>query len=308
MAAAENVGFQIVHAPDPPGPDLAVGIWYPTTAEPVESDLELLTQLVAPGAPIAGCCHKLVIMSHGNGASLASHDDTALALAHAGFVVAAMTHTADNWRDHSRELHMEDRTRQVKAALDFLLSSWHGHTAIDPARIGMFGFSAGGFTTLVSIGGVPDLNRVRPYCADHAATFTCELTRSHTEKLEPPPPAAWIAEPRIKAAVIAAPAVGFSFLPNGLRNVKVPIQLWAAAGDHILPVADNAEAVRDALPQKPEYHSVPSADHFDFLTPCSDALAQTAPMICAEPPGFDRLAFHASFNDAVIAFFNRTLE
>jgi predicted dienelactone hydrolase len=122
------------------------------------------------------------------------------------------------------------------------------------------------------------------------------------------PRAAWIAEPRIKAAVIAAPAIGFTFTHEGLSGVKVQIQLWAAASDHILPVADNAEPVRDALTTPPEYHLVPGADHFDFLTPCSDALAQAAPEICAEPPGFDRAAFHATFHAAVIAFFNRSLE
>ena len=43
-----------------------------------------------------------------------------------------------------------------------MLASWPHHDALDPSRIGMFGFSAGGFTALVAIGGTPDLTPSRP--------------------------------------------------------------------------------------------------------------------------------------------------
>ena len=84
-------------------------------------------------------------------------------------------------------------------------------------------------------------------------------------------------------------------------------QLWRAEDDRILPNPDYAEAVRLALPQSPEYHVVANADHFDFLAPCDATLAKAVPMICAERPGFDRTTFHAQFNQAVVAFFERTL-
>jgi hypothetical protein len=44
--------------------------------------------------------------------------------------------------------------------------------------------------------------------------------------------------------------------------------------------------------------------HFSFLAPC---LATAAPEICRDAPGFDRTAFHASFNRAVVEFFSRRL-
>jgi predicted dienelactone hydrolase len=52
---------------------------------------------------------------------------------------------------------------------------------------------------------------------------------------------------------------------------------------------------------------VPDAGHFDFLAPCSDALARAVPPICEDPPGFDRAAFHQRLNASVVAFFNRAL-
>ena len=115
------------------------------------------------------------------------------------------------------------------------------------------------------------------------------------------------ADPRIKAAVIAAPALGFTFAPDGLKNVKVPVQLWRAENDTVVPHPRYAEAVRVALPQAPDYHVVANAGHYDFLVPCSAALASIAPTICTSAPGFDRAAFHDSFNAAVVNFLGKTL-
>jgi predicted dienelactone hydrolase len=307
-ARADQVGFALVSAPDPPGEPLRVGIWYPTKAAASEADLGLFTQVVATNAPVDGHAHPLIVMSHGNGGSLEGHYDTALALARAGFVVAAMTHTGDNYRDQSKATALADRPRAVHAVIDYMVSAWPQHGAIDPRRIGAFGFSSGGFTVLVAVGGIPDLKTVAPYCALHSDTYVCNILKAHPVDADHPiPDEAWIADRRIKAAVVAAPAIGFTFGRSGLRTVRIPIQLWRAADDHILPSPDYAEAVRDALPQKPEYHVVPGADHFDFLAPCSEALARVAPDICRDDGGFDRAAFHRDFDREVVRFFKTTL-
>jgi predicted dienelactone hydrolase len=306
-AVAGEVGFAMASVPDPPGENLQVGIWYPTAATASEQDVGLFTQTVAPDAPVDGGGHALIVFSHGNGGTFEGHYDTALALAQAGFVVAAMTHTGDNYRDHSRELLLADRPRAVHAVIDYMLASWSGHAAIDSAKVGMFGFSAGGLTALIAAGGVPDLSLVVPYCAGHPDTFVCHLRALHPEDVPPVPADGWIADPRIKAAVVAAPAVGFVFTRAGLEKVTIPIQLWRAEDDHILPSPDYVEVVRDALPRPPEYHVVAGADHFDFLAPCSDPLATVAPEICQERGDFDRVAFHRVFDQEVVRFFEQTL-
>ena len=68
--------------------------------------------------------------------------------------------------------------------------------------------------------------------------------------------------------------------------------------------------MRIALPQAPkapDYRAVANAGHYDFLVPCSISLASMAPTICTSAPGFDRAAFHASFNAAVVGFFSKTI-
>jgi len=57
----------------------------------------------------------------------------------------------------------------------------------------------------------------------------------------------------------------------------------------------------------PEMHVVPHMGHYEFLAPCSPAMAEKLPAICAHEPGFDPVAFHRSFNRAVVGFFERSL-
>ena len=300
-------GFQHGYAVNPDGRPLEIGVWYPSQDLTGPVAMGPTTMSVAVNGAPQGKDLPLVVMSHGTGGSFLGHFDTAIVLADAGFVVVAVTHTGDNYADQSRSIDVMDRPRQVSRVIDHMLSTWSGHAAIDPARIGMFGFSAGGFTTLVSIGGIPDLSKIGRMCQQYPQDFACQLIAKSNSKLAVPSATTAAVDPRIKAAVVAAPALGFTFSPDGLKNVKVPVQLWRADNDVILPHPRYAEAVRLALPESPEHHVVPNAGHFDFLAPCSSALATIAPAICTNAVGFDRVAFHASFNAAVISFFGRTL-
>jgi predicted dienelactone hydrolase len=306
-APALAAGFEHVTVPDPDGPPLEAGIWYPTDAPASPQPLGLFVQSVAVGAPVAGRGLPLVVMSHGTGGTFEGHYDTALALAEAGFVVASVTHTGDNYRDQSAFTRVENRPRHIKALIDYMLASWPRHDVLDPSRIGMFGFSAGGFTALVAIGGVPDMVRVASFCTAHPDDWGCNRASELHSGPPTAPPSAFVHDTRIAAAVIAAPAIGYVFTPEGLSGVKVPIQLWRGDRDEILTHPYHAQNVYDGLPIKPEYHVVPNAGHFAFLAPCSAGLQSIAPDICRDPAGFDRVAFHREFNAAVVAFFKAKL-
>lgn len=292
--AKAGVGFQHFSIPDPQGPPIEVGVWYPADQS-------------ANGAPVAGAHLPLVVMSHGTGAHFAAHRDTAVALAEAGFVAAALTHTGDNYRDHSRAIQIWDRPRQLKVLTDYMLSTWAGRDRIDPGRIGAFGFSAGGFTVLAAAGGEPDLSAIQAHCQAHPDYFDCKLIAAAGKAAGPPAGFTWTHDSRIRSVVAAAPALGFTFGRQGLAQIHQPVQLWRAENDQVLPNPDYAEAVRAALPRAPEFHLVANAGHYDFLNTCSADLAQEAPEICTSAPGFDRSAFHAEFNRDVVAFFRRTL-
>jgi predicted dienelactone hydrolase len=309
-SVAHAVGFQRGFAPDPDGDPIEIGIWYPSDAATVPLRLGPTTLNVAPAGRLTGQAMPLIVISHGSGGSYLGHHDTAMALAQAGFVVVALTHPGDNYADHRLEAAIMQRPRHINRVIDYMLQTWPGHDNIDAARVGIFGFSAGGFTALVAIGGTPDLTKIGPHCQRFPGEFVCMLLAKHPEARAVPSGAGapdGTQDSRIKAAVVAAPAIGFTFSPNGLTGVTVPVQLWRAEDDTVLPNPWYAEAVRQSLPRPPQYQVVPGAGHFDFLAPCGDQLTALAPVICTSTPPFDRAAFHAMFNRSVVDFFSTTL-
>ena len=307
----DRVGFETVVVPNGSEPALNAAVWYPTNAEPTPHDLAGNTQSVALRGPIRGQALGLVVISHGGGGTYAGHYDTAVALARAGFVVAAVSHAGDDADDQSRVLEVWRRPAQLKRLISFMLTDWRGHPAIDARRIGAFGFSNGGFTVLVAAGGVPDLARITPYCRAHADHDLCRaLSDAHVPLPVPitPPVDAWRPDPRVRAVVAAAPAFGFTFDRAGLARVHIPVQLWQAADDQHQPRPYYEEPIRNALPQRPDYHVIARAGHYAFLPPCAPRLASAAPMICTDPPGFDRAAMHRRFNAAIVRFFKASLK
>ncbi len=304
-AAQASVGFQHFTIPNPDGPPIEVGVWYPSNAPTAPTPVEAFRPLLAPDGPVTGRRLPLVVISHGNGGSYAGHHDTAIALAEAGFVAAALTHPGDNWRDQSRATRIWERPKAVKVLTDYMLAAWPQRAALDPGRVGAFGFSAGGFTVLAAAGGEADLGKVAPHCEAHPGFFDCQLVKRQGGTF--PADVVWTHDDRIKAVVSAAPAIGFAFGREGLAKVRQPLQLWRAADDQVLPHPFYAEAVRTALPRAPDVHVVDGAGHYDFLAPCAETLAKNNPLICASAAGFDRPAFHADFNREVTAFFRRTL-
>jgi predicted dienelactone hydrolase len=160
---------------------------------------------------------------------------------------------------------------------------------------------------LASAGARPDLGRVATHCAA-GSELVCELLRAASSPLLQPgasadaePPSA---DPRIRAASVAAPGMAFTLDTQGLADVRVPVQLWSADEDANVPYATNTRLVREGLGDRVEFHPVPGAVHFSFLVPCGPV---GPPLLCADPPPFDREAFHAEMNARVVAFFDRTL-
>ncbi len=314
---AGAAGFRFATVPDPDDRPLEVGIWYPTAAPAPAEPNTPFRQALALDAPVAGEGLPLVVISHGYGGWLGGHAGTALALAEAGFVVVAPTHTGNNYEDESYPAArwMVDRPRHVARVLDWVLGQWPGRARLDPKKIGFFGFSAGAYTGLVAIGGVPNLRLAAEHCRRQPTEVACTL--GIVEALGQTTsggPTAWMHEPRIRSAVLAAVGFGFAFDREGLGNVSAPVQLWAAAADPHVPGATNTRPVREGLPMTPDYREVAGAGHFVFfLPPCSDPRFQAAEpkvwaMVCIDAPGFDRAAFQRSFNAEVVGFFRETLK
>jgi predicted dienelactone hydrolase len=310
ITPARVIGVRQLQVDDDGQAALSMVLVYPATGKATRAWVGSGFMDYARTAPIDGTALPMIVMSHGTGGGPTGHLDTAIALAEAGYIVAAVTHRGDNFQDDrlvGKANWITERARQISLATDFLLQTWPEHERIDQKRVGVFGFSAGATTALVSVGGVLDMGAIAPHCKAQPE-FVCSLFRD-IETLKSPEAPEPKAHPRFAAAVVVAPGLGFGFRPEGLGAVRVPVQLWQAQGDERVPEASNAEVVRSLLPTAPEYQVVPNASHLSFLAPCSMLASIMLPrMLCSDPEGFDRAAFHREFNAQVITFFDRELD
>jgi len=313
-AAAETLsaGWMDLALTDPVegGPMRAIAV-YPTTAAAGTSTLgPFIIEAVRGAAPAPGQ-RALVVLSHGTGGSMLGHHDTLVALARAGFVAAAVEHPRDNFRDASgfaTDLQLIGRAHHMVALIDGVLADRTLGPLVDRARIGVAGFSAGGYTALLMVGARPDFARFADYCkAEPGDALSCGPATRAAAQQPRKAGLALVSDDRVRAASVMAPALGYLFDKSGLADVTVPIRLYRAGADEVLRYPWNAERVRQMLPTPPEYAVIEGAGHYVFLAPCPPALAAQIPAICTDPPGIDRRAIHAQLNADMVAFFGKTL-
>jgi len=297
----------------PAAPAGPAGLWYPAAgAAEAEVAIGPHRARLAAGAPLAGGARwPVILLSHGTGGAPAAHHHTAAALARAGFVALAVTHAGDTVGDEAAQgslALMARRAAELSRALDWLLGESDIAAGLDPGRVGVFGFSAGGATALILAGAVPEAAALPRFCATEPEDALCRFFPGGRFRDQDAPPPRFAPDPRIRAVVAAAPGPGFLFVaPGALAGLRVPVQLWRPEADALLRHPHHAEAIRRALPVPPEFVLVPAAGHYAFLAPCPARLAAAVPEICEDPPGFDRVGFHPLLHARVADFFRRSL-
>lgn len=274
----------------------------PTERYPFKVDATL-------GAPPAAGTFPLIVVSHGVGGSALTHHDSMTALARSGFVVAAVEHPGDNFRDSGgfgTDLQLIGRAHHIVALVDGVLADARIGRLVDRSRIGMAGHSAGGYTALLIAGAVPNFALKEEY--RKAVAFDTYLSRADAvSNFRRKPGLEVVADQRVRAIFLMAPALAYVFDRKALSKVEIPVRLYRPGADELIPHSWDAERIASMLPRQPEYDVVEGAGHFVFVAPCSAALAAMAPPICTDPPGIDRNAVHRRLNDEMIGFFRRTL-
>ena len=318
---AGGVGVTAIEVPDPITGSVMSGYVFYSSAKQMRTTIGPYRIDAGVDTPPLPGARGLVVVSHGGGGSSLGHHTLATHLAREGFLVATIEHPKDNFRDQSgngQSAVLVGRPIQVSAVITMLLNDRRWKSLIDPARIGVAGFSNGGYTSLMLVGAVPRFERFIEYCKrrpDHepicgpmreltalassqgrtvtqiVSTMQGDLTRwGGTE------------DPRVKAAFVMAP-LGLLFDAEGLVRVKEPVFLYYSEEDQVLIPSENAGRLRPLLKTLVGVKTVPRADHWVFLSPCSEALAKDAAMLCTDPTGVDRVSVHKQMNADASAFF-----
>lgn len=284
-------------------PALNVIIWTPCSISAETIKLGALVLSGQRNCPVAGNNLPLVVISHGHGGSNLSHHFLAESLADAGFVVAAINHPGDHYADSSQAGEIAlflERPKEIKRLIDYMLKESADAKRIDLNRIGFFGFSRGGYSGLVLAGGKPNFLQANVPCDNMQIPMCVQIKQKKV------PSGPFTHDARIKAFVLADPLNMFP-TSDSVKDIHVPIQLWASefAGDGVLP--GTVQALGHLLQEKPELHLVSGSAHFAFLAPCSAELKITAPEICVDRQNFDRENFHRQMNASVLTFYKEHL-
>lgn len=274
----------------------------------------------------AETAHPLVVLSHGTGGSALQMGWLARHLAGHGYIAAAVNHHGNNamepYLPHGFLLWWE-RARDLSVLIDLLLTEAPGFKAsIDHRRIGVAGFSLGGYTAIELVGGRCSLEHFKAFCASPRRDVVCDGPREFPAVVEEMPRLASrdarfraslrrhndsFKDERVKAAFLMAPALGMAFSEGDLADVDVPVHIVVPESDKAVPPDTNGRRFADLIHTARLEVLEGPVDHYVFLCEATQTGKQLEPDCCVDDSSVDRGQIHRRVGERAVAFFNRHL-
>jgi predicted dienelactone hydrolase len=186
---------------------------------------------------------------------------------------------------------------------------------IDSERIGMAGFSLGGYTSLALAGVELDCtllkNRARTNQGKEEFTIP-EMgdLRKQIEKLSCDSASRYcLQDSRIGAFVAMAPALGLGIgSVEQAKNVIAPILIIGAEKDPIAPVITNARAYNYYIPSSKYNELQGEIGHYVFLNEGNAGLKKEAKKYYLDDASVNRALVHSKLCDMIADFFESNLK
>lgn len=306
MSESFHAGIARISSPTAIG-QAVTAVWYPTEQPEEVWQAGPFEIAATQDAPVAEGRFPVVLLSHGRQGAPLSHRELAAHLAREGFIVIAPTHAGDAAGQPSLPLDevLRNRPAQAVAAFEAALQDARIAPHADPDRIGMIGYSAGGYTSLILAGALPNFTLAVEYCEDEGREDigTCGTDDSTFSGMAGDMPSfSALSSPRLTALVLLDP-LAVMFDASSVADLKAPVLLYRPQDDRYMSSLANAVALARSLPQ-PVRSIVLPGHHFTFVDPCPEAIAADAAMVCNDDPGIDRPALHRTFENEITDFLN----
>ena len=295
---------------------LPTRIWYPSKPTPLgrgDTIEGIFVAHSATNAPLASSPRQfpLVLLSHGTGGGSSNLVWLAEHLAKHGYLVAAVDHFGNTFRNNSTEgvVSVWRRPQDITYVLDALLINQHFGSRIAVNRIGAAGLSAGGYTVIALAGGRYHPELMAAYCRQHPTEVVCQLADDLDVSQLPDRSSASASygESRIRAVFAMAPAVGQGFAQEDLASVSVPVSIVAGLHDEVLPFQLNAQRYAQFIAGS-HLTALESGGHYVFMPLCNSRGFQYAREVCADiAPSVDRKGIHERVQEMALKFFDEHL-
>jgi predicted dienelactone hydrolase len=311
---------------------LQTTVWYPAANGTVEKAWPVAifeagrNALDAPMAPLPARL-PLILISHGTGGSAASIAWLGEALAGNGFIAAAVNHHGNTAAEDEPRLEGTliwwDRPRDLSVLIDRLLSDPRFGPRVDAGRIGVAGFSVGGYTALASVGARLSIGQFLASCASPETSASCKLPPEMSRKFSERDVQRLMSENarvkeamshmddsfidrRIGSAFVIAPVFGQAMTKESLAAITVPVELVVGSRDDQAVPSVSVAPIAAALPGA-SLAILPSVGHYTFLPVCNATGKAHVKELCADADGVDRELVHQRVAASAVDFFSRTL-
>lgn len=316
-----NVGEQtIVYIDSTRNRIIKTEFWYPTNdTDPTferKTDLPFVLEPTIRNASFAKQTFPLVLLSHGTGGNRFGLAWLAISLVKQGYVVTAPDHWGNTYDNKVPEYFVRywERPLDISFLITHILSDKLLSQYIDKEKIGVVGFSFGGYTSLALAGA--DLNCSLLKANSKTLQGKIEFVipeLGDLRKLIENVPCEGIQksfkDSRIKSFVALAPAIGLGFDNlDQTKSINAPILIIGAENDQMAPIKTNAENYKKLIPNSTFIKLEGEVGHYVFLCEGDADLKKLAKKYYQDAKTVNRDSIHRKVEKEVITFFQNTLK
>ncbi len=301
---------------------LETEIWYPTkdtTKINITTEYPFKLPPTSKDANFIPEKFPLILLSHGTGGNRINHMWLACELASNGYIVVAVDHYGNTFDNKIPENFVKvwDRPLDFKFLLDNILNTKKFNAIIDTTKIGMAGFSLGGYTTIAMAGGVIDYHQIKefsitkegknefnlPEMGDVSKFITPEIVKKGNTNFKN------LKDDRVTAFVAMAPAIGQGFQQKEqFKNINDSILIIGAEKDERTPVETNAKHYHKLIKNSNYIELKGNIGHYVFMNEAKKGLKRRASLIFEDDKSINRKNIHIKVSDIVLKYFDKRLK